>query len=509
MPELIIKLGDTVVQRYPIEKEVVSIGRAKDNDIVVENLSVSRNHARIRLENGRYSLVDLNSANGSFVNGTKITQAELNNDDIISIGKHKLHFVLGAAEGGTGVATQADAHAPVPGAFPAAQVPALTAPGGGPLHGFLLVTRGKQQNVLFHISGPTVNIGRASDNDIRLHDWFVSKKHATILHEGDSYLLRDLGSWRGLTVNSVPTKEASLKPNDEIMFGTTMVKFLLGPADLTIPGATRSTDLLNDVPLPDMPEGRVAPVEEESMDPFSTQELARRLTAADLEAPPTRIGSPDSSMPAILPSSSDDASPASADDLDDEFEPLSQEELEELERETDEALESMTHDENREAEAAEWEQIESDRLAAQGGGWERKPGAMLPSPEEEQAEVDVTHDPPDPGTFVMDKSMRGGKGIAEDEREEEDALFKGPVVDPDTIPAVAASQPSSTAMPIFRSAPAEPAADALEPPPGVDAGEFRKWARGMKNKSKIVRREAARKLKELTGNDYDWESEPR
>lgn len=506
MPELIIKLGDTVVQRYAIEKDVVSIGRAKDNDIVVENLSVSRNHARIRLENGRYSLVDLNSANGSFINGTKITQAELNSDDIISIGKHKLHFVLGAHEGGAASATEADMGQPVPAAFPSSPVPAaLSAPGGGPLHGFLLVTRGKQQNVLFQIVGSTVSIGRASDNDIRLHDWFVSKKHATITREGDAYILRDLGSWRGLTVNAVPTKEATLKPNDEIIFGTTMVKFVLGPEDLAIPGAVRSTDLLSDVPLPDMPDARAAG-EEESLDPFSTQELARRLTAADLDEPVA------GRIPAIEPEA--DAPPAEVPPpartpSDDEFEPLSQEELEELERETDEALESMSNEEQREAEAAEWEQVESDRLLAEGAGWERKPGAMLPPPEAEQAEADVTHEPPDPQVLVMDKSLRGGKGISEEEREEEDALFKGPVADPDTIPMVAPSHPSSTSLPVFKSAEAPAPAAVLEPPPGVDANEFRKWARGLKNKSKIVRREAARKLKELTGNDYDWESEPR
>lgn len=497
MPELIIKLGDTVVQRYPVEKEVISIGRAKDNDIVVENLSVSRNHARIRLEDGRYSLVDLNSANGSFINGNKISQAELANDDIISIGKHKLHFVLASADSAASTANETGtAGDGAPSSFPASPVPNVGAAGD---HGFLLVTRGKQQNVLFQIELPAVSIGRASDNDIRLHDWFVSKKHATITREGGVFVLRDLGSWRGLTVNAVPTKEATLKPNDEIIFGTTMVKFMLGPADLAVPGAVRSTDLLSDVPLPDMPEGGERR-EDESMDPFTTQELARRYTSM-----------PPDSVDDVAQDFSDTAPPPadSVEEIDDEFEPLSEEELEELERETDEAMESMTPGEHREAEAAEWEQIESDRMLQDGGGWERKPGMMLPSAEEEQAEADVTHDVPDPKVLA---SLRNpGKNTNESDREEEDALFKGPVVDPDTIPSVAPSQASSTSLPVFKAvATAAPAvAGALEPPPGVDANEFKKWARGMKNKSKIVRREAARKLKELTGNDYDWESEPR
>ena len=93
MAEIIVKLGGNVVQKYIFDKEVISIGRARDNDIVIENLSVSRNHSRIRLKDDRYILTDLNSANGTYVNGVKVTRTELVNNDVITIGKHKLHFV--------------------------------------------------------------------------------------------------------------------------------------------------------------------------------------------------------------------------------------------------------------------------------------------------------------------------------------------------------------------------------------------------------------------------------
>ena len=43
MPELIVKLGDSVVHKYFFDKDILSIGRARDNDVVIENLSVSRN----------------------------------------------------------------------------------------------------------------------------------------------------------------------------------------------------------------------------------------------------------------------------------------------------------------------------------------------------------------------------------------------------------------------------------------------------------------------------------
>ena len=46
MPELVLKLGDDVLEKFVFDKDIVSIGRARDNDIVIENLSVSRKIGR-------------------------------------------------------------------------------------------------------------------------------------------------------------------------------------------------------------------------------------------------------------------------------------------------------------------------------------------------------------------------------------------------------------------------------------------------------------------------------
>ncbi|MCD6385058.1 FHA domain-containing protein, partial [Candidatus Sumerlaeota bacterium] len=90
MTEIIVKLGDNVVHKYFFDKDILNIGRARDNDIVIENLAVSRNHARIRRVEGKYILTDLNSANGTFVNGVRITKTEIMHNDVITIGKHNL-----------------------------------------------------------------------------------------------------------------------------------------------------------------------------------------------------------------------------------------------------------------------------------------------------------------------------------------------------------------------------------------------------------------------------------
>jgi ABC transport system ATP-binding/permease protein len=73
--------------RMRLQSKVMSIGRRPDNDIVVADLGVSKQHAELRLSpTGRYSIIDLNSHNGTYVNGSRVNQQELNENDLIAIG---------------------------------------------------------------------------------------------------------------------------------------------------------------------------------------------------------------------------------------------------------------------------------------------------------------------------------------------------------------------------------------------------------------------------------------
>ena len=65
----------------------MKIGRRPDNDIVVHDLGVSKAHAELKMSpTGRYQIFDLGSHNGTYVNGQRVNQAELTEDDIVSIG---------------------------------------------------------------------------------------------------------------------------------------------------------------------------------------------------------------------------------------------------------------------------------------------------------------------------------------------------------------------------------------------------------------------------------------
>ena len=93
MAKVIIKFKEMVRGHVTLNQGTTTIGRTSTNDIPVENLAISRRHAEIVREQGRFLLRDLHSSNGTFVNGVRVTEKELHNGDAILIGKHTLLFV--------------------------------------------------------------------------------------------------------------------------------------------------------------------------------------------------------------------------------------------------------------------------------------------------------------------------------------------------------------------------------------------------------------------------------
>jgi FOG: FHA domain len=92
MARILIKYKGAVVKEVILKKDMTTIGRKPDNDIVIDNQTVSGHHAQI-MQNGdtyTFAIHDLNSLNGTYLNGEKVAKGELYDGDIVSLGVHTL-----------------------------------------------------------------------------------------------------------------------------------------------------------------------------------------------------------------------------------------------------------------------------------------------------------------------------------------------------------------------------------------------------------------------------------
>ena len=144
MAKLILSLEGSVIREIPINKERITIGRKPQNDIQIENLAVSSEHACIVTILADSFLEDMGSTNGTLVNGNSVKKHILQNNDVIEIGKYKMKYVVDATTASASAAPNEDfektmvmrapkavAAAPKP-AAPAAPAPVAAAPAAAP-----------------------------------------------------------------------------------------------------------------------------------------------------------------------------------------------------------------------------------------------------------------------------------------------------------------------------------------------------------------------------------------
>ena len=90
MLKILLKLKDAELKTIETDNPEITIGRSKKSDIHLNNLGVSKKHARIIRKDGIYFIEDLQSTNGTFLQEEQIQRALLSGDDIITIGKYSL-----------------------------------------------------------------------------------------------------------------------------------------------------------------------------------------------------------------------------------------------------------------------------------------------------------------------------------------------------------------------------------------------------------------------------------
>ena len=217
-----IQSGNEPVSEYAVNTEVLTIGRATNNDLVINDPLVSRRHAQINKKGERYQITDLGSIDGTRVNSVLLKPNiyhPLANGDTISIGNSQLHFIIQTDnETSTAVAV----HKPLDESVTVTTVTvhkpldeSVTVAAKHPLADEAVFVsqidlRGRQ----------SLTIGRDSQNDTVINHPSVSRFHACLERQSGSVIIKDLNSTNGTYVNGrVVEQSMVLKVNDSIRIG--------------------------------------------------------------------------------------------------------------------------------------------------------------------------------------------------------------------------------------------------------------------------------------------------
>lgn len=100
MPKMIVSIDGVVIKEVQLTKDRTTLGRRPYNDVVIDNLAISGEHAVFQMAGSDVFIEDLNSTNGTYVNGKAAKKQQLNNGDTVEVGKYKIKFVSEAVNEG-------------------------------------------------------------------------------------------------------------------------------------------------------------------------------------------------------------------------------------------------------------------------------------------------------------------------------------------------------------------------------------------------------------------------
>ena len=92
---LAVRRGPNAGSQFLLDSDLTLVGRHPDSDIFLDDVTVSRRHAEFYRQGGRFTVRDVGSLNGTYVNRERIEEAQLNEGDEVQVGKFRLVFLLG------------------------------------------------------------------------------------------------------------------------------------------------------------------------------------------------------------------------------------------------------------------------------------------------------------------------------------------------------------------------------------------------------------------------------
>jgi len=227
MISAIITIDSKIVEKFVLKPDITAVGRAQDNDIVINNPSVSRYHLFIQRKDGIVKIKDLGSGNGTYVNGVKVEEAIIKPNDLILIGKFIIRFEKEVEE--TSYKRQSDYERDHDGTViydTGAQDKYVTnVKHKAQSKGAMLRTLGGEEVLL---DKNIFTIGKGEDADLQIGGLFTSEHQAKIVRlEDGTFRIFNMGNFLNPTkVNGKPVTDQLLHDYDVIEAGTSKFIFL-------------------------------------------------------------------------------------------------------------------------------------------------------------------------------------------------------------------------------------------------------------------------------------------
>jgi pSer/pThr/pTyr-binding forkhead associated (FHA) protein len=233
MATVTLKFKDNAIGRFPIGRgQSLTIGRHKDNDIVIDNLAVSGHHAKLDSVGSDFVLVDLQSKNGSFVNEQMVSSHWLKDGDLISIGKHVLAFDAedsgDPARGPSRIDNTMIMDTSIYRSMKQRSGPALPKPLLRPEQapGCLAYLAGGQGQL--KLEQQLVKIGKDPTSEIVVRGFWVGWTAATVSRRPDGYYLSVAGGMTKPRVNDRAVRNSVLlNDRDVIAIGSVKLQFFI------------------------------------------------------------------------------------------------------------------------------------------------------------------------------------------------------------------------------------------------------------------------------------------
>ncbi|MBI5496419.1 MAG: FHA domain-containing protein [Deltaproteobacteria bacterium] len=208
MARLTIFREGQAVMEHTLPKPIIALGRHTDNDIVLDDLALSRFHARLEQRNDRYIVVDLGSQNGVYVNGVRIEKEQpLKPGDRIGIGRYVAVY---EPENGKGRG-MLEPGSTEPSMDPAADDDVAGVP-------YLVLSCNGAEMERFPLVQPEYAVGRSHKCDIVIGLLGLSRRHARVFRTDDGdWAVEDLGSQNGTFVNDVRIEGTHLLADGDVL----------------------------------------------------------------------------------------------------------------------------------------------------------------------------------------------------------------------------------------------------------------------------------------------------